>query len=222
MSGVIYSCPTLRGPLLTALQAAGNPSPVYFLPQALHSDPQKLHAYLQERLDNLFNAERVVLCVSGCGGAAVGLVARNAELIVPRTRDCIDLLLSGDDYRTVPRIRRVYMTEDWLRHMENSDISLPKLTAAKGEEEAKAFLQKLYRGFEEFIVIDTGTNDVAAILAGLAPYLEAIGGHAKVVKGEHRIIKELAEEKYGHNFLRIKKGETVPAGFYPPNPGPEA
>ncbi len=218
MARVIYSCPTLRGPLLAALAAAGNPSPVYFLPQSLHSNPAKLRAYLQERLDSLSNVEGVVLCVSGCGGSTTGLLAANAELIIPRTRDCIDLLLSGSDYRAVPRQRRVYMTEDWFRHLEHSDLSLARLSALKGPAEARALLRKLYQGFEEFLVIDTGTYDVQAVLQGLAPYLEAIGGYAKVVPGGYGILKELAREEYGANFLRIPQGERVPAAFYPPNP----
>ena len=215
---IIFSCPTLKGELLAALAAANNNTPVYFLPEELHSSPQKLRQYLQDKIDRLHNVERIVICVSGCGGGTTGLVAATAELVIPRTRDCVDLLLSEDDYRTVPRQRRVYMTASWFKYHQNSSLNLEKLVAAKGREEAEKFLRQLYKGFEEFYVIDTGAYDVQQVVDGLTPFVEVLHGSITVVKAGCGLLRKIAREDFDANFLRVPKGETVPPQFYLPNP----
>lgn len=215
---VIFTCPTLKGELMAALKAAGSTVPVTLLPQELHSSPPALKAYLQDKIDALQDTERAVICVSGCGGSTTGLRASTAELILPRTRDCVDILLSAGDYRTIDRKRRVYMTASWFEHHQNSSLNLEKLVAAKGKEEAEAFLRRLYKGFEEFYVIDTGAYDVRPVIEGLTPFVKVLGGSITVIRSDCGLLHKLARGDFDDNFLRVPRGGTVPAGFYLPNP----
>ena len=94
---ILLSCPTLRNELEQAVKESGFSDPILFLPRQLHNDPKILKSYLQETIDRLENIDQILLCVSGCGGGTIGLCATNAELVIPRCRDCLDLLLSQED-----------------------------------------------------------------------------------------------------------------------------
>ncbi len=65
---VILACPTLKGELQTILSEEASEAVVYFLPRGLHSDPKELHSYVQNMIDSFWNVDRIVLCVTGCGG----------------------------------------------------------------------------------------------------------------------------------------------------------
>ena len=218
MNTIILACPTLKGELLAALKEAQSTSLVYFLPASLHSDPKKLHSYVQDFIDRLYNVDRVVLCVSGCGGGTTGLVATTAELILPRTRDCVDILLSEEDASKDKRKRRVYMTKSWYEYHQNSSLNYDTLVKTKGKEEADKFIRTLYKGFEEFYVVDTGTYDVQEIIDGLTPFVEVLGGSFKIIKGNYAVLHKIAREDYDAQFVRVPRGGTVPAKFYPENP----
>lgn len=174
MNSIILTCPTLKGELLKALEEEHKQTPVFFLPRELHSNPDKLREYLQEFIDRLHNVDRVVLCVSGCGGGTTGLKATTAELVVPRTRDCVDVLLSEEDLTKDNRRRKVYMTKSWFDAHQESSLNFEKLVEAKGREEAVKFVCNLFKGFEEFYIVDTGAYDIQEVIDGLTPFVEAL------------------------------------------------
>lgn len=206
MSGgtVIISCRTLERELLAALAEAGAATPVYFLPEELHNSPAKLHEYLQDLLDRLGNVERVMLCVSGCGGGTRGLLASNAELVIPKTADCLDILLSGGEKRPAGAI---FLTESWMGFMKKSSLDLEKLTEKLGREEAEATLRRIYRGFEQFYIIDTGAYDVEPVAAYVRPLVALLGGELHYLHGEFRLLRKLAAGDIDDDFYVVPKGE---------------
>lgn len=218
MNTIILTCPTLKGELLNALEQANNNAPVFFLPRELHSNPDKLRSYLQDFIDRLHNVDRVIICVSGCGGGTTGLKATTAELVLPRTRDCVDVLLSEEDLTKDNRKRRVYMTKSWFEAHQESTLNLEHLIKEKGQEEAEAFLRMLYKGFEEFIIVDTGTYDVQEVIDGLTPFVKVLGGSFTIIKGSYAVLHKLAKGTFDDSILVVPKGGEVPPKFYPENP----
>jgi len=47
--------------------------PVYFIPPDLHGDMDKLRDYLQYIIDNVKNVDGIIMTISRCGNATVGL-----------------------------------------------------------------------------------------------------------------------------------------------------
>ncbi|MBQ7515141.1 MAG: DUF1638 domain-containing protein [Schwartzia sp.] len=218
MTSVILSCPTVRDELLAALRKAGARTPVLFLPRTLHNDPAELKRYLQDTLDRLANIERVYLLPSGCGGGTTGLRAGEAELVVPRTRDCLDLLLSGARLSELRRdIRGIFVTASWMEQMKASEIDLDRLTAKKGRSEAEQYLRALYKTFNEFYLIDTGCYDLAPVRAYIEPLVAVLNGKITEVPGACGILRKVAEERVDEDFLRVAPGTCVPAGGFLPN-----
>lgn len=219
MKSIILSCPTLKGELLSALAEHKADIPVLFMPYELHHDPKYLHKYVQNTIDNLENVDRIYLCTTGCGGGTVGLQATTAELVLPRTRDCLDILLSGNDLQRDDRrdIRGIYYTRSWMEFTKNSEIDVEKLVAKKGQAEAESFLRNLYKTFNEFYIIDTGCYDVQEVQAYLAPLVKILDGSVTLLKGEYKILHKMVTHQLDKDFVIVPKGEKVPAGAFMPN-----
>ncbi len=217
-NSIIFSCPTLKKELLAALDAHNANIPVHFMPYALHHDVKYLHKYVQEMIDSMANVERIYICTTGCGGGTVGLQATTAELVLPRTRDCLDILLSGDTLKDDRRnIRGIYYTESWMEFTKQSEIDVDKLIAKLGKTEAEDYLRKLYKTFNEFYIIDTGCYDVQAVRNYIEPLVKILNGSITVLQGEYKILHKMVTEQIDDDFLIVPQGGSVPAGAFTPN-----
>lgn len=212
---VILSCPTLMGELKTALAAADSEAVVYFIPRQLHSVPKKLHEYLQDMIDHFYNVDQIVLCVSGCGGGTAGLRAASSKLIVPRTRDCLDILLSGESLDALRRdISGVYFTESWMECTKESEIDLDKLSKKMGREKAENFLRRLYKTCNKFYIIDTGCYNVRAVEEYVAPLVKILSGTMTMLHGQCGVLRKIAEERFDDDFVIVPPGGEVPTDAF--------
>ena len=212
---LIMACPTLRYELEKSLKEHNSGAKIEYLPQRLHSEPEKMHDYLRGKIDSLQGVERVVLCVSSCGGSTAGLTAYTAELVVPRTRDCLDILLSGDSLANLERdLGGVYFTKGWMDFSRQSDIDLDRLTDKMGKEEAEAYLYDLYRTCSNFYIIDTGCYDVEEVREYASPLVRLVNGTLSVIKGKYGILQKVAKGQFDEDFMVVPQGGTVSAdGF---------
>ena len=168
----IYSCITLQKELENTIKKTGFAGRVHYLDVALHSDPQKMHATLQGIIDKNTEAEEIIICVSGCGKATCDLKATTCQIAVPRTMDCIDVLLTGSGIKRPDGA--IFITKSWMNFMKNSAIDYAKLVKERGQAEAEAFLKQLYKGFTDFYIIDTGTYDLEEVKAYIMPLVQLL------------------------------------------------
>jgi len=89
------------------------------LPAQLHQNPRKLRTMVQQEIDALDagdSVDGVVLGFGVCGRGTIGISARRASVIVPRTQDCIGISL-GSHERYVEEFSQrpgtKYMTQGW-------------------------------------------------------------------------------------------------------------
>ena len=185
----------------------------------MHRDPKYLHQFVQKTIDELKDVDRIYLCTTGCGGGTIGLKATNAEVVIPRTRDCLDILLSGNDLFKDDRrnIRGIYYTGSWMAYSKETDIDYTKLVEKMGQDAAEDFLRNLYKNFNEFYIIDTGCYDVAEVEAYLAPLVRVLNGTVEVIKGEYKILHKMVTHQIDEDFVVVPKGEVVQAGSFLPN-----
>ncbi len=214
MNSIILSCPTLKKELLAAMREYGCHTPVMFMPRELHSDPQYLHTYVQDKIDRLYNIDHIIICTSGCGGGTIGLKASTAELIIPRTRDCLDILLSDQSLKTLKRnYKGVFFTDSWLEFMKNSSLDLDRLEAEKGKEGAVSFIRKLYGSINQFYIINTGCYDMAPVRAYVDRMVKILNGTVEEIPGSYGILKKMAANHFDEDFLIVPKGGQVPENF---------
>lgn len=215
---VILACPTLEGELKKALEEAHSDSVVYFMPPGLHRDPRALHHYVQDKIDHFYNVSRIVVCTTGCGGGNEGMRASSAPLIYPKTRDCLDILLSGNSLKNLQRdMHGVFLTESWMRFMQESSIDMARLEKKMGREKARDYLKMLYGSIRDFYIIDTGCYDTVPVKAYIEPLVELLQGRLHQVKGEYGILRKIARGTFDEDFFEVPLGETVKPGSFPSN-----
>ena len=70
-------------------------------------------------------------------------------------------------------------------------------------------MRTMFRGFENFYIIDTGIYPLEEIEAYIQPLADMIGGRISKVRGDWGILKKMAQERSTMTFWWQKKGETV-------------
>lgn len=204
---LIYSCITLQKELEKTIARIGFDGQVNYLNTALHSDPQKMHQTLQKIIDENTEAEEIVICVSGCGKATCDLKASTCNIAVPRTMDCIDILLTGSGVKRPDGA--IFITKSWMNFMKNSAIDYQKLVQERGQAAAEDFLKKLYHGFTDFYIIDTGTYDLKEVEAYIMPLVKLLNGKLTYLKGPYKVLEKLVSGNYDSSVIFIPKGGTL-------------
>lgn len=202
MKDIIFSCPTLRNELEKAMELEGSNTPIKYLPQSLHSDPEELGRYVQNEIDKASDYDRIFLCVSGCGGGTKDLKATNGIVVIPKTSDCIDIALSGGDER---KYGEIYITNSWMEFMINAGMDMDSLIKERGEEGAVEHLKWMFNGFPNFNIIDTGTYDISDAIEFAKPIVEAIDGNLKILTGKYEILRKIAAGTIDDDFYVLEK-----------------
>lgn len=205
MRELIIACETIEGEIKKAIEEENSDKELLLLPGYYHSDPKKLNDRLKAEIKRHRDYDRLYFAIGKCGGATKNLKTSGPDLIFPKADDCIDILLSGAD--TKRSMEHVYVTESWSEYMKDSSLGLENLIKEKGKEEAEEFLRKVYKGYETFLIIDTGVYDINRINELLGPMLEVIDGETKVVKGNFEILRKIAKGNIDEDFIVIRKGD---------------
>lgn len=201
---LICSCITLQKELEQTIAKIGFDGKVRYLDVALHSDPQKMHQTLQKIIDDNTDAEEIIICVSGCGKATCDLQASTCNLALPRTMDCIDVLLTGSGIKRPDGA--IFITKSWMNFMKNSSIDYMKLVREQGKDAAEAYLKKLYHGFTDFYIIDTGTYDLQEVEAYIMPLVKLLDGTLTRLPGPYKVLEKLLSGNYDDSVIFIPKG----------------
>lgn len=207
---IIITCPTLSRELEKAMKEAKVSYPIHFLPQRLHSNPKELHIHLQKLIDKFEEMDRIMICVSSCGKSTVGLTASHCEVVIPKSQDCIDILLSKTTLKEVYRPpKAIFLTEDWMNFMKNSSLDLQTAIKKQGREKAEETLRKIYKGFENFYIIDTGVYDTKVVEEYISPLISILQGTLHKITGEYQILRKMLKNNFDEDFIILSKGKTV-------------
>ena len=203
----LYSCITLQKELENTINRIGFAGRVHYLDVALHSDPKKMHATLQGIIDKNTEADEIIICVSGCGKATCDLRATTCKLAVPRTMDCIDVLLTGSGIKRPDGA--IFITKSWMNFMKNSTIDYAKLVKERGQAEAEALLQQLYKGFTDFYLIDTGTYELQEVEDYIMPLVKLLEGTLTRLPGPYKVLEKLVSGNYDASVIVVPQGGTL-------------
>lgn len=213
MKTLILSCPTLKGELESALRQHGSQAKVTYLPATLHGEMQSIRPTLQGIIDGNKEFDRIVILLSGCGGSTAGIKATTAEVIIPKTHDCLDILLSKRDTCEVESRDPVgiYMTGSWYEYHMKTLLNADKMIEDLGYEAAAQKLRGIFGTFNKFYIIDTGVFDVDYVKQGLASLIEILDGTLTIVSGEFGILHRVAaDEMTSDHFNITPKGGITP------------
>jgi hypothetical protein len=162
---VIVACQVLESmltPLLSG-EAADGISEITILDYGLHSAPAKMPGTLQEILDGIEQPTLVVLGYGLCGNGLNGVKTGKHTLLIPRTDDCIAMLLGSyqayrQEFATVPGT--YYLSKGWLESgshpLQEYEEYLPKY----GPDRAIWLMDMQYKNYERLMLVTHSEADL--------------------------------------------------------------
>jgi len=129
---------------------------VVFLDYGLHQEPKKLRTEIQRRIREIDEPSLVVLGYGLCGNGLDGIEAGIHTLLVPRTDDCISILLGS--YQSYLALFQedpgtYYLTSGWLESGSNPLQEYRGYVEKYGREKADMVMDLQYQHYNRLIFI---------------------------------------------------------------------
>jgi len=152
---VIIACKVLQD-VLERLLPKELTQNVQFMDYGLHRVPSKMTGTLQEVINAIQEPSLVVLGYGLCGNGLRGIQAGNHTLLVPRTDDCIAILLGSyqayiREFQSVPGT--YYLTKGWLESGSNPLQEYESYVPKYGAEQAMWIMDQQYQHYERVVLV---------------------------------------------------------------------
>ena len=220
MEAVILCCSSLREFVDRAQESQGTHWPVAEADRNLHAEPARMKERLTAMLAELPPEYDTVLVAMGFCGGAWDHVTAPRRLVIPRTDDCVSLLLQTDDeycpnrkepghlylYETDPR---TFSALTLMRSDMPLDEDLKKL-------DPEFLFHMWFDNYHHMDIIDTGLNDCYSEEYVIAAQAEAdrIGAELDYVPGGIRMLEKLVSGRWDEQFLVAEPGHLILHGDF--------
>jgi hypothetical protein len=136
---------------------------VTFKDYGLHRVPTKLTWAVQEEIDNVKVPSLIMLGYGLCGNGLKGIQAGEHTLLIPRTDDCIAILLGSykkyiQEFDTTPGT--YYLTKGWLESGSNPLQEYQEYVEKYGEEDAAWIMDQQYQHYERLAFVAHNQEDL--------------------------------------------------------------
>jgi len=213
---VVLACKVFQH-LIEKYLPPGQSGKVIFLDYGLHRVPNQLREAVQDQLDDLSEPSLVILGYGLCGNGLKGIRAGMHTLVIPRTDDCIAILLGS--YQAYKEIfsqepGTYYLTKGWLESGSNPLKEYEELLLKYGQEKADLVMDLQYKNYKRLIFVAHQQSDLDAYRAQaqeVARYCERWGMVYEEILGSEAYIEELMTwaqqpQDPGEAFLVVPPG----------------
>ncbi len=211
MSTIIVACKTMEDELGLLMKGPGPELPVFWIPSGLHNVPANLHTCLQQTLDGLPPADRVLLAMGSCGNSLVGIHC-TAPLIVPRADDCVSLLLGSAQSHALSHKGVYFMTAGWLRGERNLMAEYEDLCRKYGKGRADRVFARMLLHFTDLALLDTGTFPLAPARAETQAMARRFSLGYREIPADLSFLRQLLTGPWPEDrFLCLEPGQILTA-----------
>ncbi len=211
---VIIACQVLEDMLNRLLPENGNSvSQITYMDYGLHRVPSKMAGALQDHLDKIEDPSLIVLGYGLCGNGLKGLKAGEHTLLVPRTDDCIALLLGSykayrQEFATVPGT--YYLSKGWLESGSHPLNEYEEYVPKYGPEEAMWIMDMQYQNYERLMLV----THTPADMEKYRPVAQQVGRFCE--RWEMRYEERIGSDAYVRRLIEIamtlSQGQELPDG----------
>lgn len=208
----VIACSMLRDELEDALAETGCRYPVTWLDAGLHNHPERLRRELQAALDQSAGHDRVLLAYGFCGNSVAGIRSGDFEVILPRSDDCITILLGSRQRRTeLSREGGTYfLTRSWVRGERNLLREYAYVTEKYGQEEGQEIFAMMFSNYRQLALLDDGCYDLDQVDAEVRKTAALLGlAYRRFPASNQRLRQLLTGPWPAEWFLRLGPGETL-------------
>lgn len=209
---VVICCRTLEAEFLNAYTACKCNYEIHWLESGLHNTPNKMTLVLQKLLDEVDDANLVLLSLGFCGNVLRGLHTRNYDLIIPRVDDCISLLMgSFEKKKEYPGSKSTYfISEGWLKGERNIWVEYQYTLNKYGSVQGEEIFQMMFGNYDNIGVLDTKCYALEKILPETLKIAEALHlKHSIIPVTNVYLFKLLSGPWPRKEFVTISRNSTV-------------
>jgi hypothetical protein len=195
---VVLACRVLQS-LLEQLLPEGLADQVAFMDYGLHRVPAKMTWTLQDEIDSIQEPSLVVLGYGLCGNGLNGIRAGRHTLLVPRTDDCIAILLGSREayYREFEAVPGTYyLSKGWLESGSHPLKEYREYAEKYGPAEADWIMDQQYQHYRRLMLVAHDRADLEKYrpeAEEVARYCERWGMRYEEILGSDEYVRRLVE-----------------------------
>lgn len=212
MRKTLIACRTIERELRTAMAACGFEGELVLIESGLHNAPARLHARLQQALDDCEDCDAALLALGACGNAVSGLRAGDFQLILPRAEDCISLLLGGQNAQRP--IDTYFLTQGWLEGERNIWCEYEHCIKRYGAACGREIFDQMFHNYRSITLLDTGCYDTESARVEARRIADVLGLELRLQRGTLRLLQELITGPWTPDrFILTPPGEKLQTGI---------
>jgi hypothetical protein len=213
---VVIACKVFQN-LLEKLMPEDMAEQITFLDYGLHSVPKKLNWTVQDAIKSIEKPSLVMLAYGICGNGLKDIKSGQHTLLIPRTDDCIAILLGShkkyiEEFYATPG--SYYLTKGWLESGSNPLAEYTELIGKYGEESAAWIMDQQYENYERLVFVAHNKQDLEKYRSQaqeVAEYCKRWGFRYEEISGSDIYIRRLIEvamalDKKDDEFVIIPPG----------------
>ena len=221
---VILACRVFKH-WLEQLLPEGWESRITFFDYGLHAIPKNLRQTIQQAIDEIEQPSLVILVYGLCGNGLDRIRAGKHHLLIPRTDDCIAILLGS--YQAYRREMErepgtYYLSKGWLEAGTNPLAESIAMEKKYGAETAVFLMDTQYHNYRRLMMVgrnEQELNEYRAQAQAVAGYCARWGMRYEERFGSDDYLRRLADvalglEQPGDDFLLIPPGGELTQAMF--------
>jgi hypothetical protein len=196
---VVIACKVFEHLLEMHLPQDDRLESITFLDYGLHQIPKNLKEKIQETIDEIQESSLIVLGYGLCGNGLDGISAGKHILLVPRTDDCIAILLGSyqeyqHQFQSIPAT--YYLTKGWLETASNPLSQYREYEAKYGAETATYVMDQQFQHYKRLVFVAHNQEDLDNYrpqVEEIAQYCARWGMRYEEILGSDNYIRHLVE-----------------------------
>lgn len=213
MKNMLLACKTMQAEIEQILGLKGSIfDHIEWIESGLHNVAERLRKEIQDRLSEIRETDRVVMGFGACGNALVGITAGDFEIILPKTDDCISIMLGS--YKRKKAIMKqgetYFLTRGWFEGESNIYKEYLFTVEKYGKEMAGIIYEDILGQYKNLGVIDTKTYDYENFLNETKVIAEELHLHQLEIEGDLSYLERLLTGSWeGKDFLHIAPHQMI-------------
>jgi len=184
-----------------------------FLDFNYHGNPDLLQKRLQEIIDQSQDYDLIITTYSRCSNVVVGLFSQRVPLLLPKTHDCISLLL-GSNERQLKLLKEnpgtYYFSRGWLDHGRTPYAEYLEYVDRFGQEKAADLIKMLYGSYNKAVLIVTlGTQDIKKYRDEVHKIADFFNWEVDEEEGDLHLLTVVLNGSAGPDTVYVEPGRTI-------------
>lgn len=212
MRNLVISCRNIEDEVTCALQRSGSHAAVFWMDGGLHYRPELLRESIQAELDVIGVYDHVLIAMGYCGSTMVGLESADSPLVIPRTDDCIALLLGSNQRKldTEQNGGTYFMTRGWLHCSHNICHEYLRTVEKYGQTSADQVFATIVGRYQSLALVDTDCYPVEEALSAAEAIAMTLHLAPRTVSGSIDYIERLLAGPWNdEDFLVVPRHTRI-------------